>query len=223
MVSGETYIFSTEDRHLPHEAGLACLFYTIFVLVVIQLFQRGSRVCANKNKQQGAHTKTDNGWILNLKTERGDHIRGRKRGGGRESKKKRKKNREMNCFLTGFQNQDRPIYFSSPKIIFITPLCILIFKKAFKKQKQKNIERLKFLGRKPNPKGGQIPHCTQLVQHLFVNHRWWSVAWWEDHPSKNVIVVPVRLSGVTIKLVQGCYVCFQPSHFLFLQIGRAHV
>ena len=94
----------------------------------------------------------------------------------------------------------RRIYFSSPKIIFITPFCILIFKKI---QKKKNIERLKFLGRKPGLEGGQIPHCTRILHHCSVNHRRWSVAWWEGHPSENAVVFAVRLNGVTIKLVQG--------------------
>ena len=93
----------------------------------------------------------------------------------------------------------RRIYFLSPKIIFITPFCILIFKKIQKK----NIERLKFLGRKPDPEGGLIPHCTRILRHFSVNHRWWSVAWWESHPSKNAVVVAVRLNRVTIKLVRG--------------------
>ena len=93
----------------------------------------------------------------------------------------------------------RRIYFSSPKIIFITPFCILIFKKIQKK----NIERLKFLGRKPGLEGGQIPHCTWILRHFSVNHRRWSVPWWEGHPSENAVVVAVRLNRVTIKLVQG--------------------
>ena len=93
----------------------------------------------------------------------------------------------------------RQIYFSSPKIIFITPFCILIFKKIQKK----NIERLKFLGRKPGLEGGQIPHCTWILRHFSVNHRRWSVPWWEGHPSENAVVVAVRLNRVTIKLVQG--------------------
>ena len=99
-----------------------------------------------------------------------------------------------------YSRTKRRIYFSSPKIIFITPFCILIFKKAFKK---KNTERLKFLGRKPSPEGGQIPHCTRILRHFSVNHRQWSVAWWEGHPSENAVVVAVRLNKVTIKLVQG--------------------
>ena len=43
----------------------------------------------------------------------------------------------------------RRIYFSSPKIIFITPFCILIFKKAFKKthkKKKKTLRDWNFLG-----------------------------------------------------------------------------
>ena len=37
----------------------------------------------------------------------------------------------------------RRIYFSSPKIIFITPFCILIFKKAFKKHTKKKKKTLR--------------------------------------------------------------------------------
>ena len=99
----------------------------------------------------------------------------------------------------------RRIYFSSPKIIFITPFAFQFSKKSFKKhkKKKKNIERLKFLGRKPGPEGGQIPHCTRILRHFSVNHRRWSVAWWVGHPSENAVVVAIRLNGVTIKLVQG--------------------
>ena len=67
----------------------------------------------------------------------------------------------------------KSIYYTS--IFFFDPSLVgIIFKKAF--TKKKNIERLKFLGRKLSPEGGQIPHCTRLVQHLSVNHRRWSVA-----------------------------------------------
>ena len=78
---------------------------------------------------------------------------------------------------------------------------------------------MKFLGRKLGLEGGKIPHYTRLVQHLSINHRRWSVEWWEDHPSENAVVIVVCLSGVTIKLVKGCWVCFQPSHFLFLRVS----
>ena len=66
IVNGETYISGIEDRHLLHGAGPACPPLHDFVLVVIPLFQRGSRVGANKNGQWGAHTRPDNGWILNF-------------------------------------------------------------------------------------------------------------------------------------------------------------
>ena len=77
---------------------------------------------------------------------------------GRRKKKERGGERPF-CFPLDSRTKRR-IYFSSPKIIFITPFCILIFKKAFKKhkkKKKKNIERLKFLGRKPSPEGGTNP------------------------------------------------------------------
>ena len=64
MVNGETYISGIKDKHLPHEAGPVCPPLHDSVLVVIPLFQRGSRVGANKNGQWGAHTKIDNSWIL---------------------------------------------------------------------------------------------------------------------------------------------------------------
>ena len=115
----------------------------------------------------------------------------------------------------------KSIYYTSIFFFFDPSLVGIIFKKAFKKNK--NIERLKFLGRKLSPEGGQIPHCTRLVQHLSVNHRRWSVAQWEDHPLVNAVVVDVCLNGVTIKLVQGCWVCFQPSHFLFLRFSRSRL
>ena len=86
----------------------------------------------------------------------------------------------------------RRIYFSSPKIIFITPFRILIFKKAFKKKKKK-IERLIYLGRKPGPERGQISHCTRILQHFSVNHCRWSVARWEGLPSEKAVVVAIRL------------------------------
>ena len=48
----------------------------------------------------------------------------------------------------------RRIYFSSPKIIFITPFCILIFKKAFKKtHKKKTLRDWNFLGENPVLRG----------------------------------------------------------------------
>ena len=62
----KTFISGIKDKHLPHEADLACPPLHDFVLVVIPLFQRGSKVGANKNGQWGAHTRTDNGWILNF-------------------------------------------------------------------------------------------------------------------------------------------------------------
>ena len=114
----------------------------------------------------------------------------------------------------------KSIYYTS--IFFLTQAWWESFSKKLSKKK-KNIERLKFLGRKLSPEGGQIPHCTRLVQHLSVNHRRWSVAQWEDHPSVNAVVVAVCLNGVTIKLVQGCWVCFQPSHFLFLRFSRSRL
>ena len=69
---------------------------------------------------------------------------------GRRKKKERGGERPF-CFPLDSRTKRR-IYFSSPKIILITPFRILIFKKAFKKKKKKkNIERLIFLGRKPSP------------------------------------------------------------------------
>ena len=48
----------------------------------------------------------------------------------------------------------RRIYFSSPKIIFITLFCILIFKKAFKKtHKKKTLRDWNFLGENPVLRG----------------------------------------------------------------------
>ena len=52
----------------------------------------------------------------------------------------------------------RRIYFSSPKIIFITPFCILIFKKSFqktpkKKNKNKTLRDWNFLGENPVLRG----------------------------------------------------------------------
>ena len=57
----EMFISGIKDKHLLHEADLACPPLHDFVLVVIPLFQQGSKVGANKNGQWGAHTRTDKG------------------------------------------------------------------------------------------------------------------------------------------------------------------
>ena len=140
-------------------------------------------------------------WILNLK----NRERRPQKGGNkvkRKRKKKGKKNRETIFFIFHqiLELGQTHLLLISKHFFHDTSLHSN-FQKSFQKNKnQKNIERLKFLGRKPGPEGGQIPHYTRLVQHLFINHHRWSVAWQEDHPSENAAVVTVHLSGIAIKL-----------------------
>ena len=129
------HTFSVQWIDTSHTKQVRCaLLCTIFVLVIISLFQRGNRVHANKNGW----------WVVDFefKKQRKETIEG-----GKQSKKKKKKKKERKTgrpfflFSTRFQNQDRPIYFSSQNIFFMIPLCILIFKKDFKKTKTKKTLR----------------------------------------------------------------------------------
>ena len=187
----------TVDRRLPHEASPACPeLQDFFVLVVIPLFQSGSRV------QTKTHRLITGGFYKILKRGSGDHIR---RGKNFERKKKKGgKNGEIFFVFHWIQEQRGGSISQLQKNHFQETFFLHSnFQKSFQKTQKKNIERLKFLGSKPGPEGGQISHCTQVFQHLSVNHCRWSIAWWEGHPSGSAVVVTVRLNRVTIKPVQG--------------------
>ena len=136
MVNGETYILGTEDNTSHTKQVWRAITASPGRFLSWLLFHCSSRArgCANKKWIVGA-------CILNFEKRAWRPYKEKKKGEkrGEQSKKERKKNRETICFPTRFQNQDRPIYFSSPKIIFIRPLCILIFKKLSKNKTKKTL------------------------------------------------------------------------------------
>ena len=163
MVRCIFWVQRTDTSHMKQVwRALAC---TIFVLVVIPLFQQNhfhdNSLQAFKNDPKIVEISWE---IFDPKISQESFLR-------RDWKKKKKKKKHFQEMLR--VRLKKSIYYTS--IFFFDPSLVgIIFKKAF--TKKKNIERLKFLGRKLSPEGGQIPHCTRLVQHLSVNHRRWSVA-----------------------------------------------
>ena len=157
------YILGTEDRHLPHETGLACPYLHDFCLgchstVPAESFSWQLFASFQKWPKNRWNFLRDF-WPKNLSRKLS------------QERLKKKKSIFRRCFVWDWKKAFTILAF----FFFFDPSLVgIIFKKAFKKNK--NIERLKFLGRKLSPEGGQIPHCTRLVQHLSVNHCRWSVA-----------------------------------------------
>ena len=160
MVRCIFWVQRTDTSHMKQVwRALTC---TIFVLVIIPLFQQNhfhdNSLQAFKNDPKIVEISWE---IFDPKISQESFLR-------RDWKKKKKHFQEMLRVRL-----KKCIYYTS--FFFLTQAWWESFSKKLSKKK-KNIERLKFLGRKLSPEGGQIPHCTRLVQHLSVNHRRWSVA-----------------------------------------------